>query len=96
VPGHGPLVDDLTELIELNQTVIDNVLQVMVEVTRAPVSSESVMALVLAHFEHQAIDAPSFYLLQPTIFACLTHLERTGRLRHEITENRSLWTAVPV
>ena len=95
VPGHGPLVEDLTELIQLNQTVIDNVLQVLGEVTRQPVSSESLIALVLAQFGHEAADAPSFYLLQPTILACLTHLHRTGRMTHEITGNRSLWTAVP-
>jgi hypothetical protein len=51
------------------------------------------MAGVLAHYGHVAIDAPSFYLLQPTILAFLAHLNRTGQVRHEITGNRSLWTS---
>lgn len=93
VPGHGPLVEDLTALIDQNETVISNVLRVMCDVTREPASSEEVMSRVLAHFGQEATDAPSFYLLQPTILACLTHLHRTGQVRHEIVGNRALWAA---
>jgi glyoxylase-like metal-dependent hydrolase (beta-lactamase superfamily II) len=96
VPGHGPLVEDLTELLDLNQALINDVLTLVREITSEPVSSETVMAEVLAHYGHEAADAPSFYLLQPTILAFLTHLHRTGQVTHEIAGNRSLWTAANV
>ena len=35
---------------------------------------------------------PSFYLLQPTVFAFLSHLHRSGEIRHEVHEGQSLWT----
>ncbi len=94
VPGHGPLVDDLSELIELNQGLITDVLAVVRQVTRQPQTAESVMRQVLAHFGANPTDAPAYYLLQPTILAFLTHLHRTEQVRHEIVDLRSLWTAV--
>ena len=52
------------------------------------------MAAALAHVGHQATDAPSFYLLQPTILAFLSHLHREGRIAHEIVANRPQWRAI--
>jgi hypothetical protein len=49
---------------------------------------------VLAHFGANPADAPAYYLLQPTILAFLTHLQRSGQVRHEIVNLRSLWTAI--
>lgn len=94
VPGHGPIGPDLAGLIDLNQETITAVLAVILDRAARPVSSEEVMSEVLAHFGHEAADAPSFYLLQPTIAAFLAHLHRMGRLTHEIVGNRPLWTAV--
>ena len=37
-------------------------------------------------------DAPSFYLLHPTVFAFLSHLHRSGEIGHEIRDRQSLWT----
>lgn len=94
VPGHGPLVTDLAELIDLNQTLIDEVLAAILEIIAEARSSEAVMVEVLARFGHEATDAPAFYLLQPTILAFLAHLHRTGQVAHQIAGNRSLWTAL--
>lgn len=94
VPGHGPLVDNLTELIDLNQALITDVLAVVRQVTSEPKTAEAVMSEVLAHFGASPADAPAYYLLQPTILAFLTHLHRTGQVRHEIVNLRSLWTAI--
>lgn len=94
VPGHGPILTDLTGLIDLNQSLIDEVLAAILHITVEPRSSEAVMVEVLARFGHEATDAPSFYLLQPTILAFLAHLHRTGRVAHQIAGNRSLWTAL--
>lgn len=94
VPGHGLLEDDLTGVIDLNQELIAGVLTAVREATREPQTAEAVMSHVLAHFGANPTDAPAYYLLQPTILAFLTHLHRTGQVRHEIVNLRSLWTAV--
>ena len=94
VPGHGPIVADLTELIDLNQTLINEVQAAILQITAEPRSSEEIMVEVLARFGHEATDAPSFYLLQPTILAFLAHLHRTGRVAHQIVGNRACWTAL--
>jgi hypothetical protein len=48
----------------------------------------------LRHFEAPVADASSFYLLQPTAFAFLSHLQRVGQVEHQIEEGRSLWSRV--
>jgi glyoxylase-like metal-dependent hydrolase (beta-lactamase superfamily II) len=94
VPGHGPLVTDLSDLIDLNQSLIDDVVSVVLGMLAEPMSSEEVMAAVLGHYDHRAPDAPAFYLLQPTILAFLSHLHRQGRIEHEIVANRPRWRVV--
>jgi glyoxylase-like metal-dependent hydrolase (beta-lactamase superfamily II) len=95
VPGHGPVLEDLTPLIDRNQATIDAVQALILRLTTEPMTTAAIMSEVLAHFNHQAADAPSFYLLQPTISAFLSHLHRIGRMRHEIVGNQPSWTVVP-
>ncbi|MBA2518924.1 MAG: MBL fold metallo-hydrolase [Chloroflexia bacterium] len=94
VPGHGPVVDDLSGLIDRNQATINAVQSLILQVTAQPSGAGTIMTAVLAHFEHQATDAPSFYLLQPTIAAFLAHLHRMERVTLTIAGNQALWTAV--
>ncbi|MDQ3694526.1 MAG: MBL fold metallo-hydrolase [Chloroflexota bacterium] len=94
VPGHGPVVDDLAGLIERNQATINAVQSLILQVTAQPRGAGAIMTAVLAHFEHRATDAPSFYLLQPTISAFLAHLHRMERVTLTIAGNQALWTAV--
>lgn len=94
VPGHGPVVEDLSELIDLNLATIEAVQAHILQLTAEPMTAAAIMTAVLARVDHQATDAPSFYLLQPTISAFLAHLHRTGRMRHEIVGNQACWTAI--
>jgi glyoxylase-like metal-dependent hydrolase (beta-lactamase superfamily II) len=93
-PGHGPLVDDLSPLIQLNRTLIDAVGSVIVELLAGPSTAEALLTRVFERFDAPIADASSFYLLQPTIFAFLSHLERTGEIEHQIDERRSIWQRV--
>jgi glyoxylase-like metal-dependent hydrolase (beta-lactamase superfamily II) len=93
VPGHGPVVDDLTELIDLNRGLIDQAAERVVAFAREPVDAGQILADLLRHFGANPTDAPSYYLLQPTAFAFISHLHRLGRLRHELRDGRSLWVA---
>jgi glyoxylase-like metal-dependent hydrolase (beta-lactamase superfamily II) len=96
VPGHGPLLTraELLDLIETNRALVERVAESVVDLAREPATADAILTGLLRAFGSPAADAPSFYLLQPTAFAFLTHLHRAGRLSHEVRDGQALWSAV--
>jgi glyoxylase-like metal-dependent hydrolase (beta-lactamase superfamily II) len=94
VPGHGPRMEQLDALCDLNRELVLEVAERVVEFARIPTTAEAILTLLLAAFGAEVSDAPAFYLLHPTVYAFLTHLERVGRIRHEVRDRQSLWIAV--
>ncbi len=94
VPGHGPLLDSLTELLSLNRSLVEDVAERVLALAQESTTAEMILTGLLTHYGAAVTDAPSFYLLQPTVFAFLSHLHRAGRVRHQVHKGRSLWTAV--
>ncbi len=94
VPGHGPVVGSLAELVALNRGLVEEVAARVVALASAPTTAEAILAGLLTGYGADVADAPGFYLLQPTIFAFLSHLHRQGQMRHEVRDGRSLWTAL--
>jgi glyoxylase-like metal-dependent hydrolase (beta-lactamase superfamily II) len=93
VPGHGPVVDNLEPLIESNQRVVDEVMKLIVEYTNEPLEGSAILTRLLRQFDAPVTDAGSYYLLHPTVFAFLSHLEREGVVSHQIVNGQSLWRA---
>lgn len=93
-PGHGPMVEDLRPLIDMNRQLIHRVSAAIVDLLQEPSIAEDLLTRVLDRFDAPIGDAASFYLLQPTIFAFLSHLERNGAIAHEIANRRSIWRRV--
>ena len=91
VPGHGPRVPSLDELIELNRSRVLEVAEEIVAVAQEPMTAEQILTHLLRCYEAPVADAPSFYLLHPTVYAFLTHLEREGRVTHRIENGQLLW-----
>ena len=94
VPGHGAITEDLTELITMNRELVQQVIDLMVCELETPQTAEALLTRVLDRFDAPIIDAPGFYLLQPTVYAFLSHLEREGVVRHSIEKRRSVWSRV--
>ena len=94
VAGHGSILEDgqLDVAINLNAALAERVAAAILDLTVTPRSAESILEGILRRFEAPVADAPSFYLLQPTVFAFLSHLHRSGEIRHEIRDAGSLWT----
>ncbi|MFT4041410.1 MAG: MBL fold metallo-hydrolase, partial [Thermomicrobiales bacterium] len=94
VPGHGAVLEDgaLPDLITANRDLAHRVLEATLELTATPQTASQVLQGVLQRFGAPVADAPSYYLLQPTAFAFLTHLHRQGLVTHEIADGASLWT----
>ena len=94
VPGHGAILEgeDLADLIAENQALADRVLEATLELTATPQTASHVLQGLLRRFGAPVADAPSFFLLQPTAFAFLTHLHRQGLVHHEVSDGASLWS----
>ena len=94
VAGHGPVLEEgrLEAAIDLNAALALRVAEVILELTATPRTAEAILEEILRRFDAPVVDAPSFYLLQPTVFAFLSHLNRSGAMRHEVRGGRSLWT----
>jgi len=94
VPGHGPVLEDLSSLIDLNAKLVHRVIDEILDLAKEPTSASNILTAVLKHFEAPVSDASSFYLLHPTIYAFISHLERAGAIEHEIKDSQSIWRAV--
>lgn len=94
MPGHGPRVESLGALCEQNRSLVLEVAERVVEFAAEPTTAEAILTRLLAAYGANVTDAPAFYLLHPTAYAFLTHLERQGRVRHQVKDRESLWTAV--
>jgi glyoxylase-like metal-dependent hydrolase (beta-lactamase superfamily II) len=94
VAGHGPVLEDgqLETAIDLNAALAQRVAEAILELTTTPRTAEAILEGILQRFDAPVVDAPSFYLLQPTVFAFLSHLNRAGAMTHEVHGGRSLWT----
>lgn len=96
VPGHGPTLTraEFVELVALNRRLVEAVAEAVIDLVREPATAETVLAGLLQRFGAQIVDAPSFYLLQPTAAAFLSYLHRQGRVRHEVRDGRAWWVAM--
>lgn len=94
VPGHGPVMESVVDLVDLNRRLVLDVAERVVDICREPLMAEEILARLLAGLGADPQDAPSYYLLHPTVFAFLTYLESEGRIRHEVSQGRSLWSAI--
>lgn len=91
VPGHGPLLEDLAAACASNKALVEQVSEAIVDLLAEPMTAETLLTAVFERFDAPITDAAGFYLLQPTMYAFLSHLEREGAISHAIEDRRSLW-----
>jgi glyoxylase-like metal-dependent hydrolase (beta-lactamase superfamily II) len=93
VPGHGPALTsaELAALVDANEVRLQQTTAAVLDLTGTEQTAEAILEGLLLRFGAPVGDAPSFYLLQPTVFALLSHLHREGRIEHEVRDGRSLW-----
>jgi hypothetical protein len=94
VPGHGPIVESLSDLIGLNRQLVMDVAATIERECEEELTADVLLTRVLRAFDAPVNDAAAFYLLQPTIFAFLSHLQRLGRIAHRVANGQSLWSAL--
>lgn len=96
VPGHGAILEagELGELLDQNRALADRVLDATLEIVATPRTTEEILQAVLQRFQAPVSDAGSYYLLQPTAAAFVSHLHRQGQIAHEVADGRSLWRRI--
>ena len=91
VPGHGPVLEHVTQGVEPNAALVERVAALVLELCAQPTTPEELLAGMLARLGADPADPAAYYLLHPTAFAYLTYLEELGLVRHEIRVGRSWW-----
>jgi glyoxylase-like metal-dependent hydrolase (beta-lactamase superfamily II) len=93
VPGHGAVLQqgELYSLIDTNVALAMRVADAVLELTKEPQTAEGLLRELLVRFGAPVADAPSFYLLQPTVFAYLSHLHREGLIANDVRDGQSTW-----
>jgi glyoxylase-like metal-dependent hydrolase (beta-lactamase superfamily II) len=93
VPGHGPLLDSIRPVRDLNLGLMHDVAERIVGFCAEPLTGSDVLARLLAHYGAAPQEAPAYFLLHPTVFGFLAYLLDSGRITHEIRVGGSFWTA---
>ena len=78
----------------LNRKLVIEVAERILDLLVEPMPAEALMTCVLRAFDAPVVDAGGYYLLHPTIFAFLSHLERNRVVEHVIDDRRSLWRRI--
>ncbi|HEV2108534.1 MAG TPA: MBL fold metallo-hydrolase [Thermomicrobiales bacterium] len=93
MPGHGDVTASLTELILLNRDLVTRLLDAILKSLSEPRTMDDLMVDMLEAFEADPHEAAVYYLIQPTIYAALSHLEQSGQVVNIIRDRRSAWVA---
>jgi len=85
------LLESIEPLRDLNRALVNEVATRAIEFAAEWVTAEVLLTRLLRHFGATASDAPSHYLLHPTVFAFLSFLLDEGKLQHDVRDGESLW-----
>jgi len=91
VPGHGAHAGIIERLVALNVAAIERALDAVRDAIATPITTDDACTAVFRALDVPVNDAQGFYLLKPTIGACLAHLDRLGEADFLIEDRKGLW-----
>lgn len=91
VPGHGPVLHALDDLVALNRSAIDAVIATLLDLVDRPMLADEICRELFMRMRVQVADPQAYFLLRPTVNAYLAHLERTGELRMDVQDASVVW-----
>lgn len=91
VPGHGPILESIDELVAKNQDAIDRVISTILAIVDRPMMGDEICRSLFQRMDLTMPDPQAYYLLRPTVQAYLAHLERTGELQIGMQDQSVVW-----
>ncbi len=94
VPCHGEIEEKPTETILQNVRVIERTLNQILDILKdGGRTREEVLAAVMIQ-NNRALDPVQYVLNHGAITACLSHLQKTGKVQFVFYEGKMLWTKI--
>ena len=91
VPGHGPILNDIHDLVEKNRSAISHVIETLLDVINQPMTGDEICQRLFTRMNLQIADAQAYFLLRPTVNAYLAHLERLGEIGIAMRDSSVIW-----
>lgn len=91
VPGHGPILDSIGELVSENQTVIEAVIGNLLTIIDRPLLADEICRELFKQMSIGMPDAQAYFLLRPTVQAYLAHLDRIGAIESAMQDYSVVW-----
>jgi glyoxylase-like metal-dependent hydrolase (beta-lactamase superfamily II) len=96
VPGHGEPLDDPTETLALNLSVLDRAADWLLDrLSHGPAGTEDLLAAFAPAMGMRIADPTSYVLNRATLLGFLSSFERDGRAAVAIEDGRWLWMLRP-
>lgn len=91
VPGHGPVLESLDDLIALNRQAIETVIETTLDLVNRPMLADQICRDLFQRMRVPVADPQAYFLLRPTVNAYLAHLERAGEIRIDVQDASVVW-----
>ncbi len=93
-PGHGPAVPQITAWAGENAARVAEIRQAVADALTQTDTVGEIIRLTADRLAVALSDPVIYWLTQTTIHACLASLQRAGRARVQMVENRLVWVRV--
>lgn len=91
VPGHGPVLENIDALVQLNLDAINRVIETVIQIIDRPMMADEICRELFQRMNLTMPDPQAYYLLRPTVQAYLAHLDRTGGIQIGMENSSAIW-----
>lgn len=93
IPAHAEPTEDIHPLVAINRKKAQEILQVLLDICKAPLAFEDILARVFTHFS-LTLDHAQYVLVGSTIRSYLSYLSDNGQVEAYAENNYLLWKTV--
>ena len=91
LPSHGDLTGDITELLNLNRKVVENVSNEILKLLKTPRTFDELLTKLLNGFNIEVKNLVQYVLYRSTVHAYLSYLSDEGYVERDLVASSLLW-----
>jgi len=91
LPSHGDLTGDITELLNLNRKVVENVSNEILKLLKTPRTFDELLTKLLNGFNIEVKNLVQYVLYRSTVHAYLSYLSDEGHVERDLVASSLLW-----